>query len=91
MEKNEVQISGFAVVKKAPSTWQKIFSKKKKNSYSLFVQISSSKWCAEIVLNEWVSRYLSFDILRFQNMVLHNKIIYKTWSAKNKKIPHTVL
>ena len=29
MEKNEAQISGFAVVKKGPSPWKKIFSKKK--------------------------------------------------------------
>ena len=30
MEKNEAQISGFAVVKKGPSPWKKIFSKNKK-------------------------------------------------------------
>ena len=37
MEKNDAQISGFAVLKKAPSHWKKI--KKKKNYSSLFVQI----------------------------------------------------
>ena len=57
VEKNEVQISGFAVTRKAPRPWKKFFSKK--NSSSLFVQIWSSKRCAEIFLNKWVSRYLS--------------------------------
>ena len=46
VKKNDTQISGFAVVKKAPS--QKFFEKK---SYSsLFVQIRSTKRYAEIFL-----------------------------------------
>ena len=48
MEKNDAQISGFSVVEKAPSPWKKSFSKK--NPSSLFVQIRSSKRCAEIFL-----------------------------------------
>ena len=36
-EKNDAQISGFAVVKKAPSLWKKSFFRKKYSS-SLFVQ-----------------------------------------------------
>ena len=43
MGKNGVQISGFSVVKKA-------LSPRKKNLSNLFVQIRSSKRCAEIFL-----------------------------------------
>ena len=45
MEKNEGQISGFAVAKKAPSPWKNFFSKKK--SSSLFVKIRPTKRFAE--------------------------------------------
>ena len=45
MEKNDVQISCVAVVKKAPSLWKKFFWNK--NSSSLFVQIRPTKQCAE--------------------------------------------
>ena len=44
MEKNDTQISGFAVLEKGPSPSKKHFLKK--NSSSLFV----TKWCAEIFL-----------------------------------------
>ena len=55
MQKNEAQISRFALLGKAPILWKKIFlkkkkKKKKKNLYSLFVQIISSKFLAEIFL-----------------------------------------
>ena len=33
MEENEAKISGFAVVKKAPSPWKKSFSKKSISAY----------------------------------------------------------
>ena len=35
MENNDVQISGFSVVKKAPSPWKKCFSGKKKKKKSV--------------------------------------------------------
>ena len=69
--------------KKVPSPWKKIFRKKKPSS--VFVQIWSSKPCAEIFLNKWVLRYLSFSDLRFRKIVLHNKIINKTRSTKNQE------
>ena len=52
MQKNEAQISRFALLGKAPILWKKIFWKKKKKKilYSLFVQIISSKFLAEIFL-----------------------------------------
>ena len=53
MQKNEAQISRFAILGKAPILWKKFFlkkKKKKKNLYSLFVQIISSKFLAEIFL-----------------------------------------
>ena len=46
MEKNDAQISGLTVGKIAPSLWKK--NLKKKKSSSLFVQIRSTKRCAEI-------------------------------------------
>ena len=56
---------------------KKIF--RKKNSFSLFVQIWSSKRCAVFFLTKWVSRCSSFGDFK----VLHNKIINKTRSTKN--------
>ena len=54
MQKNEAQISRFALLGKAPILWKKNFKKKKKkkkkNLYSLFVQITSSKFLEEIFL-----------------------------------------
>ena len=54
MQKNEAQISRFALLGKAPIILKKFFlkkkKKKKKNLYSLFVQIISSKFLAEIFL-----------------------------------------
>ena len=46
MEKNDAQISGFAVVEKAPSPLKKIFLKKK--FLQLIVQLRSTKRYAEI-------------------------------------------
>ena len=45
VEKNETQISGFAVAKKAWSSWKK---NQKKGSSSLFVRIWSSKLCVDL-------------------------------------------
>ena len=69
---------------KVLQSWQKlqVLEKKifrKKNSFSLFVQIWSSKRCAVFFLTKWVSTYLSFGDFK----VLHNKIINKTRSTKN--------
>ena len=84
MEKNEAQISGFAVVKKAPTAWKKRFSKK--HSSSLFVQILSSKRCANFFFLINRSRDIEvLVILRFGKMVRYNKIINKTRSTKNQE------
>ena len=49
MENNDTQVSGFAVVKKAPSPRKKNNLKKKKKILpALFVQIRSTKRWAEI-------------------------------------------
>ena len=58
MEKNEAQISSFAVMKKAPSLSKKLFCKT--NPSSLFVQITPTKRCVDFLKNKWVSRYLTF-------------------------------
>ena len=54
MQKNEAQISRFALLgkakKKKKNKKKKKKKKKKKNLYSLFVQIISSKFLAEIFL-----------------------------------------
>ena len=49
-------MSGFAVVKKAPSDWKK---KPEKNPFSLFVQIRFSKWCAEVFF-----KYMGLETLK---------------------------
>ena len=54
--KNDAQSSGFAVVKKAPRKKNFLI----RNSSSLFVQIRSTKPCADFFKNECVSRYLTF-------------------------------
>ena len=61
MEKNDTQISRFAVVKKAPSPERTFFEKK--NSGDIKLQV----------------------IFWFQKIVLHHKIISKTWSTKNQE------
>ena len=48
MEKNDAQVSGFAVVKKAPSPWKKNVLKKK-NLIAYWID-----------KNKWVSRFLTF-------------------------------
>ena len=58
MEKNDAQISGVAVVKKAPSPWRKNISKKK--SFQVICTIRPANCCVELFQNKWVSRYLTF-------------------------------
>ena len=60
MGKNEAQISGFVVVKKAPIPLKKILQKKK------FFQLICADMIFKMVsgysfLNKWVSRYLCFS------------------------------
>ena len=78
----------FAAVKKAPSLERKIFLKK--NSSSLFVQIRSSRWCAEFLKNKWVSRYLTFGDFSKKSFFTI-KLLIKLDRQKIEKIPHTVL
>ena len=72
---NEAQISGFPVVKKAPSPWKIFFRKKILPAYLCrydghFFKINGSR-------DIWVS-----VILRSRKIALHNKIINKTRSTK---------
>ena len=68
VERNEAQIKGVAVVKKAPSPWKIFFEK---NPSNLFVQIRPTKRCVEVFKNKWVSRYLTFaDVLVPKNCSL---------------------
>ena len=84
MEKNEVQISGVADAKKAPSPWKNIFLKKK--SSSLFLQIWSSKQCAEIFFfDKWVTSNLSFGDFKVLKNCSSQKTINKNWSTKNQE------
>ena len=84
MEKNEAQISGFADAKKAPSPWKNIFLKKK--SSNLFLQIWSSKQCAEIFfLDKWVTSNLSFGDFKVLKNCSSQKTINKNWSTKNQE------
>ena len=73
VQKNDARMNGFAVVKKAPSNLKKIFFWKKKNPSGLFVQIRSSKRCAEID-----QEILLGDFMRFRKIVPHSKIINET-------------
>ena len=59
---------------------------RKKNSSSLFVQIWSSKQCAEFFfkINGSWDCYISM-ILRFWKMLLHNKVINEIRSIKNQE------
>ena len=57
MEKNDAQISGFAVLKKAPSHWKKI--KKKKKLFQLIcTDLQKGVW--KFFKNKWVLKYLTF-------------------------------
>ena len=57
--KNDAQISGFVVGKKAPSPWKKIFSKKTiLPAYLCRYDFQNS--VRQLVWNKWVSRFLSF-------------------------------
>ena len=84
VEKYVAQIRGFAVVKKAPSTWKKNFLKKILLAYlrrydlqngvrNIFLKINGSR---DILVPV---------ILRFRKIVLHNKFINKTRSTKNQE------
>ena len=44
MEKNDAQISGFAVVKKAPSPWKKFFEKKNLPAYLYISDLQNGVW-----------------------------------------------
>ena len=82
MEKIWGPNSGFAVAKKL-QVLEKKFSKW--HSSSLFVQIWSSNGGQKFFkINVCRDIYVSV-ILRFRKVVLHNKIINKTWSTKNQK------
>ena len=84
MEKNETQISGFAVMKKAPSPWKKnFFWKKILPTYLCRYDLQNGVWK---YFPHNGSRDISVSvILRFWKMGLQNKIINKTWSTKNQE------
>ena len=84
MEKNEAQISGFAVVKKAPSPCKNFFSKKK------FFQLICADTIFKMVCGKFFkingSRVIQVSvILMFRKMVLHNKISNKTRLTQNQE------
>ena len=62
VEKNETQISGFAVAKKAWSSWKK---KSKKGFFQFICADMIFKTVCGFFLNKWCSRYLSFGDLKF--------------------------
>ena len=84
MEKNEAQISGFAVEKRARSPWNNFFFFEK-NYSSLFVQARSSKRCAELFLKNWVSRCLSLSNFKVPKNCSSQKIINKARLTKNQE------
>ena len=65
---------------KDPSPWKTIFLEK--NLSSLFVLLKPSKWCTKMFWN-WSRDISLLVILPFRKIVLHNKIINKTWTIKN--------
>ena len=77
MEKNDTQISGFAVMKKSSKSLKKnIF--RIKNPSSLFLQNDLQK----MFRNKWVSKYLTLGDFTVPKTALHHKIIKKTRSKK---------
>ena len=58
VEKNEAQISGFAVAKKSPKSFKKQFFEK--NFFQLICADMIQNGVQNFFLNKWVSRYLSF-------------------------------
>ena len=65
MEKNEAKISGFAVVKKAPRPWKKVFSKK---NPAYLNKSDLQNGARKFFKNKWVSKYLTFgDFLLLKN------------------------
>ena len=63
MEKNEAQISGSAVVKKAPSPSKKFFRKKILPAYLWRYELQND--VRKFFLNKWVPRYLNFGDFKF--------------------------
>ena len=59
MEKNETQISGFAVMKKAPSPWKKNFFEKK------FSQLICADMIFKMVCGN-ISHIMGLEIFQFQ-------------------------
>ena len=81
MEKNDAQVSGFAVVKKAPSPWKKNIWKE--NFFQLLCTDKIYKTVGGNFLKINGSRDKLSLIFRFQKIVLHHKI-NKTPSTKNQ-------
>ena len=69
MEKNDAQINRVAVVKRAPSPLKKCF--RKKNPFSLFVQIGPTKLCAEVFLKQ-----TSLEIFNFRWFFSSEKLAF---------------
>ena len=90
VEKNDAQINRVAVVKRAPSPLKKCF--RKKNPFSLFVQIRPTKLCAEVFLKQ-----TSLEIFNFrwffgsEKLAFNIKLLMKLDRQRIKKIPHTIL
>ena len=87
MEKNDTQISRYAVAKKAPSHWKKTFSKK--NPFRLFVQIRPTKRsCGNFFVNAAIDMVLGKML---SGKMPPEKCPLENWSQKNcpQKIPQT--
>ena len=82
MEKNETQISGFAVVKKAPSPWKIFISKKNLPAYLCRYNLQNG--VRKFFLNGSQDIYV-LVMLRFWKIALHNKIINKTQSTNDQE------
>ena len=90
MEKNDAQISGFSVVKKAPSPWRKCFSKKKS------VQLICTDTIFKTVCGIFFE-IMGLEIFNFwwfyssEKLFFSIKLLTKLDWHENKKIPHTIL
>ena len=85
MGKNEAQISGFTVVKKASSSSKNSFSKKKKFIPPYFCRYDLPNGVQKFLQNKWVLKYLSFGDFKVLKIVLHHKIINKNRSTKSQE------
>ena len=84
MEKNDAQISRFAVVKKTPSPWKTTFFEKK--SSQLIFADKIFKTACDFLKKINGSRDISvLVILRFRKIVLHHKIINKILMTKKQE------